>query len=357
MTFWIGFVFTVPVLVLHLALPEAARVSPLAALEADPEAIEALTVGSSHGRDIYYPAMGLTGHALSEDAGDINTADLKLRAAISRLPNLKYVFMPVSPVLLTYDRRIGDPGDWLVHRSWLRNTPMPGEGAAITTSERLTLWSTRLASLEPFIRVNEISKNAVTRLVRGALGGVDDKIDAQACHVIENPPDFPHEYGIRNGFQRTPLPADCIPRASEMNAWNHLHHADGSLTAKPEIRAENLVHLTRMAKAAREAGLQLIFFVPPVTQAYYETPELLRHWEIERPLIEELAEREGARFVDFHDFFWSGAYRTKNAVFVDGNHLTIHGAAVFSEALARELEIGSGADVFAETETESDLRN
>ncbi len=331
-----AFVFAVPFVVGTVFVPKAQRVEPVEAFYEVEDRLDAITLGASHGRAVYYPAMGLVGHSLNEDLGDIWTADLKLRAALSRVEGLDFVFMPVSPALLDHDHRITTPENWLIESSWLQNTPIPAEGANMSFTERARIFFHTHFSVMPFVRVNQLTKDAISQLVRRAMGDVDDAIAAQGCGVLRNPLSHPHEFGQRNGYPRHPMAAHCLDQSGQLNAWDHGERAKSALEQVPGIREFNLSLLRKMIAETEAAGAEFVMFVAPMTETYFNDPVLNALWEEERPRIEALAEETGVAFYDFHDLFW-GRYREDNQVYTDGNHLTLEGARQFSEAFAEAL--------------------
>ena len=332
-----AFVFAVPVIVMALFVPADQRAEPLDAFYEQREKLDAVTLGASHGRAVYYPAMGLIGHSLNEDLGDIWTSELKLRATLSQVEGLDYVFMPVSPALLDHDLRISNAENWLIMSSWLQNTPMPADGANVTFFEKARIfWHTHF-SVMPFVRVNQLTKDAISQLVRRAMGGVDDAIAAQGCGVLRNPLTHPHEFGQRNGYPRHPMAAHCLDNSGQLNAWDHGERAEAALKRVPGIREFNLSLLRKMIAETEAAGATFVMFVAPMTESYFNDPVLNALWQEERPQIAALADEEGVIFLDFHDLFWGPEYREENVVYTDGNHLTLEGARLFSQAFAEAL--------------------
>lgn len=335
-----AFVVIVPQVLSRLIMPENIRVAPIANYYENANEIDALTFGSSHGRSIYYPAMGLNGHSFGEDGGDIALSELKLRAALPTTPNLKVVFLPVSPATLSFDSLNSDTVDSHEFDKWLRNTPLSHEPRLLSLSEWLKLEEATIFSVEKILTLNYFTRKQVGALVRKALGGASEKLDNAHCRLPSKNVNHAHEFGIRFGYFRYAMAAKCLPVSAEHSAYWHERRVKFSTEALPNIKQDNLALLDNMATLLAERGASLILFVPPLTKSYIADPRIQGVWNEERPMLEEFVSRhENVKFFDDSDLFEVSDYDKDNQWFYDDNHLTLEGAKIYSTVLAKEMSV------------------
>ncbi|MDU8911441.1 hypothetical protein [Aestuariicoccus sp. MJ-SS9] len=332
---WCGFAICVPYLALAVFFADRKPDDRLETFHARAPKIEALSLGSSHTRDLHFPSMGLSGYSFADDGGDLRIAEYKLRRLVDRLPNLTHVFIAVGPGMLSYDRILGIPGEF--PSDYILYSP------SVTSMSRLRsrdiVWALRAGLLSvrsTALEANRRSREAFRRLVRGGNDGGSD--DGLVCEFPDNPPDHPHEDGILDGFARTPIDASCLTDAfDEKDVDRRMRTIRRVLDTEPRTPAINAGHLRSMANLLKETGAELVIVVSPTTRGYFEDPRMKELWSIERPMLEEVAEADNVRMVDVHDLFFDMDYRTDNKWFSDPDHLSYQGAVEFSGAVRSEL--------------------
>jgi len=335
--FWGAFVLLVPVLFIWIVKPNYAESGgrldqfyPVA------DRITAISLGSSHSRAIYFPSLGYNGYSFADDRGDIRTAVFKARHILPHTPNLKYALIPLSPGNLSYDRGIAFNGNDPDLHMAIRNTPWPKQIWSLPFDEQYLLMRSHIFTFQTFKAANKLAKETVKNAMLAALGR-NQGIFRDPCRARTNRSDFPHEFGIYNGYTREAMPAPCLQKAAETEASFHATQIGAILKRNGQIRAENAKMLEELAKSLGKKGIELIFFIPPLPDDYYMAKGLRRLARQEKPFIEQLIRVRNIQFYDFHDLFPPDSYTSQNRYFSDGNHLTLAGAKTFSKVLGKAM--------------------
>lgn len=334
--FWGAFVLLVPIVFIWLVRPgyfSGGKVDPFYHAA---DRITAISLGSSHSRAIYFPSLGFAGHSFADDRGDIRTAVTKARYILPYTPDLKYVLMPVSPGYLSFDRKIGFGGTDHELLTALANAPWPKQFWSLAIDEQYSLLRSHVFTMEIFESANMLARETIKNAMLAALGR-NQEMFRDPCRVRTNPMDFPHEFGIRNGYTREAMPARCLAEAAKAEANFHVEQIGAILKRDDQIRAENVKMLEDLAGILDEKGIELVLFVPPLPDDYVTADGLRRLAAEEAPLIEHLAHLRNVRLYEFHNLFPADSYKPENSYFSDGNHLTLAGARAFSKVLGEAM--------------------
>ena len=333
--FWCAFALCVPYVALAVFFSDQHRDDRLETFYERAPEIQALTLGSSHTRALHYPSMGLSGYSFADDGGDLMIADYKLRRLVDHLPNLEYVFLVVAPGLLSYNRILGEPGEF--PSEFLLYSPRAKSYSRLTAQDivmelRAQILSIRTAALN----ANQSSRKAFQALFRNR--GFEPANDETVCMFHGNPPDFPHEDGIHRGFARKPLVTSCMtPEFDDKDVSWRMSGIRDVLEKEPRMRDINLGYLQSMAELLREREAELVLVITPTTRGYFEDPRMKDIWAIERPILEGLATADNVQIIDIHDHFFDTNYQEDNKWFSDPDHVSYDGAVSFSKAVAAEL--------------------
>jgi hypothetical protein len=190
--------------------------------------------------------------------------------------------------------------------------------------------------METFEYANLLARESIKSGMLAALGRNQEAF-RNPCRVRTNPADFPHEFGIRNGYTREAMPARCLAEAAKAEADFHVEQIGAILKRDHRIRAENVKMLEDLAGMLDEKGIELVLFVPPLPDDYVMADGLRRLAAEEAPLIERLVNLRNVTLHDFHGLFPQESYLHGNRYFSDGNHLTLAGAMAFSGALGEAM--------------------
>lgn len=334
---WGAFVLLVPVLFIWLIKPDYAagdRRMDQFYLVAD--RITAISLGSSHSRAVHFPSLGYNGYSFADDRGDIRTAVTKARYVLPYTQNLKYVLFTLSPGYLGYDRGIAFKGNDPDLYMAFQNAPWPKQFWSLPSDEQVLLLRSQYFTFETFKAANRLARDTIKNAFRQALGR-NQEMFRNPCRVRTNPADFPHEFGIRNGYTREAMPAECLQKAAEAEARFHAEQIGAILKRNHQIRAENTKLLEELAQSLAEKDIKLILFIPPLPDDYYMMEPLRRLAREDAPYIRQILQAQNVRLYDFHDLFPPSSYGPRNRYFSDGNHLTLTGAKAFSKILGETV--------------------
>lgn len=330
--FWGAFVLLVPIAFIWLIRPSYFAGDRVDQFHRLADRITAVSLGSSHSRAIHFPSLGFAGHSFADDRGDIRTAATKLRYILPYTPNLKYVLMPISPGYLSFDRRLVFGGTDHELLAALANAPWPKQFWSLALGEQYALLRSHVVTLDIFEHANLLARETIKSGMLAALGR-NQEIFRNPCRARTNAPDFPHEFGIRNGYTREAIPSHCLAKAAKAEADFHFEQIGAILKRDERIRAENAAMLEEIAGMLEAEKIELVLFIPPLPEGYLTAGGIRELAAQEAPFIEQLANLPNVRLHDFHDLFPLESYELDNRYFSDGNHLTLVGAEAFSAVL------------------------
>lgn len=324
-----------PQLALFVLFPDRKKDDRMNTFYEVADELQAISLGSSHTRDLHFPSMGLRGYSLADDSGDIQIAELKMRLLDNYTPNLEFVFITISPGFLSYNRMAGVPESF--PDDLLRYSPMPKSFSELDLQELFWLARSRFLVLEASVKeLNKLTKEAIRTYIKGK--NVHDK-SGILCEFILNSPDHPHEDGIHDGFARTPVDASCITSEFEAaDAQRRINSIDKTIEQTPDIIEKNTVLLRKIAENAGRLGAKLILVVSPTTSGYFEHPKMKEYWAKELPVIKRLTSLSNVILIDEHEYFYQYPYQLDNRWFSDANHVSFEGAKLFSKKIATLLK-------------------
>ena len=300
--------------------------------------IDAVSIGSSHTRALYFPAMGLHGYSFADDGGDIAMAELKLRLLRDYTPKLRYVFLTVSPGFLSFSHSAALPNEF--PNKILTFAPFPQTLGMLSWSETASLVRANLLEIgEVALDANRLSKAVVGQVLRGGLRQTGVTANAVECEFPDNDEGHPDEYGILGGFARRPIASSCMtPEFEAADAARRIKLIRKGLANAPDTLAHNVKLMRKIAETAKSVGATLVLAVSPTTENYFRNPTLMDFWKKEYPEVQNLAASDNVVLVDIHDIFFKYDYKTNNQWFSDPNHVTLNGAKIYSKALMTALK-------------------
>lgn len=273
-------------------------------LAAAPE-VQALSLGNSHSRGIDLDAMGLRGAELWSPGNDYYEVLHLLRSIHPRLPNLEYVFVPIS--LFVYDNSTSPMRVELRKRAYVTTgnyAPVMGDWDAVFK-----------ALIAPVVRTDNWEGVAYRLVGR--------QPPATGSELEEEPTDALHH--------RVP-PVDVLQEHAVKRAGLHLSTEQASLAEDPDLCAHAREALRAIVEAA--GPTQLVFYTPPYTPTY------LRHRDPGTgcglsAFAAELA--AASPTVTYFDDRATPAFSDSSGYFRDGDHINAYGAYRYSTLLADRL--------------------
>lgn len=300
--------------------------------------LEAVSLGHSHSVGLHFPTMGLRGHSLYGGFMDIRSSHLKLRVLLDYTPSLDFVFLPISPGTLSFEMVVMEDRDAALVDGWLANMPLPRSGANISLRELASYSNATITtSLNLLTRANRMIEQMFLRIVHSFIAGSSDDFDD--CLRKENDVTLPDEFGIMNGYWRHATPAYCMDshvRKTIQDHWNYLSRNQKSVI---QVRSLNIHRVREMTSMIQDRNGFLILVVVPITREYFETEFAQVFWISEiQEWMKLVSEEEMLVLWDYHDFFFDDDYMSNNLLFSDDDHLTLHGARIFSRELRRRID-------------------
>lgn len=278
--------------------------------------IEVISVGNSHSRALDYQAMGLQGFYLWRNASDQFEVCHLLNAVIPLLPNLKVVFINITPVTFAQDNSMGN--------------------AAIRERSYATV---------PTIRSLRLMHGDFKNLVRGKLSPI----------IRQD-----HWMGVAKGLIRKCFPRESTPEERELLALEKVDESgfigtrfekvmnppDPASTQRhaewfenrynPAIQEESFQALAATVRLLRQKQIRVILYTPPypdVTNQYFSR----KISEGVRPIRQYMERLQKEYGVEYYDFSTDELFSHRYEYFFDESHLNVKGAAIFSKKLAGHI--------------------
>lgn len=255
-----------------------------------------LAIGNSHARSLNFSEMGLVGLNAYIAGADVREAIQSFHLRKDELTQLERIWIPVAPVFLFREKS---------KPSWARTRP--GALSFVNVYMAIQDYSNSIHDfwMLPKNRLNEL-KNRI----------LSYEFDKEAPLIFEG---AVHTNYIVDFSQLSDL-ADETARS---------HAKDSSLTY-----VLNQSRIVEFVQEAESLELEIIFFTPPYTKAYYTNSVLAEYRLNYRSFFDKLSETNGnVYFFDFHDLFNQNQYN----LFSDDDHLNFEGSKVFSTILFRAL--------------------
>lgn len=282
--------------------------------------IQIISLGSSHSIGFHFPSFGVDGHSLFSDGQDIKTSEFKLRAIISRTPQLKCLLFPLSPGVLTYNM----PQKGLHQQAALNYTPWPNSVAAFAPGEWFVFLRSKL--VKRLLETRYLIEQHFLRPVNQA-----SKSSPSACTLYHNDPSKADEDGIRHGYKQHPVRRECFAELAVKTSESFLRNS----SSDPKVRFYNIEKLRKVAQHLESYNADLILVAVPLAKEYLSLVSFQEFQDL-RHLRAALASEPNVSIYDFSKFFHDKIDQD-NLYFFDDDHLTQAGAEVFSKALREEI--------------------
>jgi len=284
--------------------------------------IEALAVGHSHNLAIDFDALGLNGFHLWIVGSDMFETRYLLNSIIPLLPNLKTVFIPVTPYTFLHDNSF-HPKGVIIRHVYYATTP----------------------TYRSFLPVRNDFRNWVMGKLCGIArhdhwqGVVESTFD-RSFHG-GNGPHQPSEARIsKNGkigpsFENSMAGCAKTKRFDELQQYIRL--SKKVYEEHPGLPETVYAALTDIAQMLGENGIRPVFYSAPVVHDFraYLQREEGTVLELGKTYMERL-EREFD--IQYYDFFSDTLFANQPEYFHDEDHLNTLGANVFSHQFGKILK-------------------
>ena len=285
------------------------------------DTIQAIAVGHSHNRSLEFREMGLDGYHLWMGGGDVFETHYLLRVVVPLLPNLKVVFMPITPHDFIHDNGASESRH------------------AIRRAHYATMPTVR--SFRPIHGdIKNLVKGKLSAIVRSDhWKGVVKSIISQLRGEVQAPYNPLCEVD-EDGYEGTRITL-VMDRKSLLERINKLEHhirlAKEFYRNHPEITENVFATLVSIVKYLQEKNVRLIFYTPPYSDIYIEMlhKDDLGIVNLAKHYMQQLREDFG---IEYYDFFEDPVFTGNYNYFFDVDHLNLSGARLFSQNLKRICE-------------------
>lgn len=294
------------------------------------DTIEAISINNSHNLALDWEAMGLNGYHLWRGGGDVIEGEHQVDVLLADLPNLEYVFVPLSYFTLYNDngayRREDDPRHREIHYASLPGwSYIKGDFGSFVRGKADNFPLRRMVRIDHW-------ESDLKRLVAIATG--NQTFNATA--PLETQTDL-----IRIILRNTADPwaacfhydsAELDEKARDPNrsqVLKHLRNQDAMLAAEPDVVHKTTDSLTRLHQLLDEQGIRLILYTPPYAQIYTQLYDPA-YIDVLVDTVRQLQTNYG---VEYYDFSTDPDYVTRVDWFLDEDHLNACGAEPFSAEL------------------------
>ncbi len=274
------------------------------------EEITDLAAGNSQGRSVAFDALGLDGFHLWRAGADLAENEYLLRTFLPRLPSVRRVVFVLSHFSFQRDNSLELEVD---RRAIRRQLYAVAPGAQWVRGDFLGWVGGRMGTLARQDHWWEVMQ---------VLAGAQDPVDPRAVAAI-------HDDGMPTAAVnlRRRTPEELQRHAQESRVPRQLRISRESLQLAPETPDRCERSLLAIVELCREASVELLFVLPPVSRAYAEAydPAVVRDM---RRRMDRLVSEHGIRF---HDFYEDAEFADRAEWFMDSDHLNRDGARAFSE--------------------------
>jgi hypothetical protein len=298
--------------------------------------IEALAIGTSHSRGFYFPALGLTGINFHDAGGDIEEVRMKVQVLLPQSPELRYIFVPISPGTLALSQR-AIASDYATRLSTVAtNTPLSIDSFLFAHEATISLLLNRVLSIKKFRSAFEQWLHPLFPYVK----------NTEQCFSLLNNQAIQQKYRVNvasvkqdqfNKYSYYVIHPPCIQSQAITTVAEHRLMIQHSIEKMPNIIADNKNRLISIADELSPRKGKLILVIMPMTPAYYQStaiqalvPEHLAH-------LKKLEKHRNIEIYDFHDYFYPDVKTGHNPYFHDADHLALTGAIEFSRALKQAM--------------------
>ena len=249
-----------------------------------------IAIGNSHARAIHFGSMKLVGYNGYVGGADIRETLNQYRILKKVFPNVQRIWIPLAPVALYRDKATQK---FARESQFLNNI-----------FDMYFFWES------DFVRLLSTGKDAL-KFFKSRIPPIEQAEDE---FVLE---------GARHS--NVVLDTDSLQNLADKTASIHAQTASLAHVA-------NKRRLKVLVQDANKRGIEVILFIPPFTEQYFNhklLSEFTRHYNQD---LSEFSKRyDGVYFFDFNNQFGEADMR----LFYDDDHLNFAGAQVFSPILFR----------------------
>jgi len=298
------------------------------------QSVEAVALGTSHSRGLYFPALHLKGYNFHDSGGDIEELEMKARVFLKKSPELKTIFTAVSPGTLAISQRYIAPNYPTRLLTIASNTPLSIESFLYAHEATIGLF------IDQFILIRKL-RNGFDQLIKPWFS---NGMNTGKCFSKVNYQAINKKYSVRveddlfNDYIKYRIHPSCLKDYVKKTIVRHLKMIKDSVEKEPNIVEHNKQRLINVANLLAKRGGKLILVVMPMTKDYYQSTQIQALVPEHFTQLAKLEQHPNIEVYDFHDYFYNKTVRGKNYYFHDGDHLAITGAIEFSQALKLAME-------------------
>jgi len=320
----------------HLLFPDvetSKQRRKLSLYQQQAQSVEAIALGTSHSRGLYFPALNLKGFNFHDSGGDIEELEMKASYFLKKSPQLKTIFTAVSPGTLAISQRYIAPNYSTRLLIVASNTPLSIEGFLFAHEASISLFIDQLISIRKL-------RNGFDKLIKPLFsnGTNTGKCFSQVDYKTIN-----EKYSVRveddlfNDYIKYTIHSSCMKAQVEKTVLKHLKMIKDSHEKEPGIVEHNMQRLINVADKLSKRGGKLVLVVMPMTKDYYQSTQIQTLVPEHFAQLATLEKHPNIEVYDFHDYFYDKTITDKNYYFHDGDHLAITGAIEFSKVLLESV--------------------
>ena len=274
--------------------------------------VEAIVLGSSHGDDIDFSSMNYDGLSLARAWGDLFEVQYYLNYLVTRLPELKVVFIPVSFFTLDWDNAYIK--EVSLRRSQIYETipswlPISGDYKNYIIGK-----GTKLIPIQTILREDNWQ-------------GVFHGLLFKGIDETNQPASDNCEY----------LDQKALAKLSRSRAEEQIEFTNEVRLERPDIRKNTLQVLREIISYLDRNKITVVFFSPPYYKEYIDyykinSPDSITH------LTETMSNLNSEFLIYYFDFSLDNRFSSDFTLFKDADHLNSCGKKLFSILLYKNIK-------------------
>jgi hypothetical protein len=271
--------------------------------------VQAIVLGNSHGDNISFETMGFRGYSLSRAWGDIFETQYYLNYLVPRLPNLEFVFIPISYFSFNWDN--GSIEKLEDRRSQIYTT--------------LPAWNFIEGDFDQFLEGkvdNLLPLKAVVREDhwKGVFYAVvlGKKDNSSINQILQENCDYQDQ--------------KILEDVAKARVFDTLDMGKEVVSKHPDIQTDIYATLAETVEFLQSEGIRVVFFTPPYYQEYSkiymrESPASISNMYLSiSKLIREYQ-------IEYYDFSNDKTFIEDIQLYKDSDHLNLCGKQRFSREL------------------------
>ena len=305
----------------------------LALYQQQAQSVEAIALGTSHSRGLYFPVFNLKGFNFHDSGGDIEELEMKVSVFLKKSPKLKTIFTAVSPGTLAISQRYIAPNYPTRLLTVASNTPLSIESFLFAHEASISLF------IDEFISIRKL-RNGFDKLIKPLFS---NGMNTGKCFSLVNYKMINEKYSVSveddlfNDYIKYRIHPSCMKDHVEKTILKHLKMIKDSFEKEPDIVKHNSQRLINVADKLSKRQGKLVLIVMPMTKAYYQSAHIQALVPEHFAQLAQLGKHPNIEVYDFHDYFYDKTVAGKNYYFHDGDHLAITGAIEFSKGLMQSV--------------------